>query len=256
MEYTLNESNWRRARRDTVTAFHAVWFWFYEVCIGAGLTIFVLMWIPSFVKEAGDGAVTVYQVLSPIGGVFAGLIILFLVSLFIAPYKQRNEARQALEKLSQTPLRVECTSFGRELAGKTWLQENQYLWHFNVILTNTSDTQSVSTKAVSLEVRYSDKNGDVRGYALSLIPDVDKDKYGHASMAKGKLLGENEYLKPRDSMRGFYQFTDKEEFWKPKLIQTWPTLVVVDSFDAPHRKEFSQSRFASRSSPDKEVSQT
>lgn len=256
MEYQLNQSSWQRAKRDTASAFHSVWFWIYEWCIGAGLTIFVLLWAPSFIKEAEGWELTVYQVLVPLVGVFIGLGVLFLIKLKVAPYKQRNEARHALEKLSQTPLRVECTSFGYELVDKTWLQENQHLWHFNVILTNTSDTQSVSTKAVWLEVRYNAKNGDIRGYTLSLVPDVDKDKYGRASTANGKLLGENEYLNPRGSVRGFYQFLDKEEFWKPKLIQTWPTLIVVDSFDAPHRKEFSQSRFASRLSPDKEGSQT
>ena len=197
-----------------------------------------------------------WLILTLLGGLLVVGIFRQTRKVAVAPNSTRNEVRRALEKLSQTSLRVEYTSFGYEITRKTWLQENQYLWHFNVMLTNTSSTKPVSTKAVSLEVRYNTKNGDVRGYALSLVPDVDKDKYGRASMANGKLLGENEYLRPAESISGFYQFLDAEAFWKPKLMQTWPTLVIVDSFDAPHRKEFSQSRFASRLSPDKEGSQT
>ena len=256
MEYPLDQSSWKRAKRDTASAFHSVWFWFYEVCIGAGLAILVLLWAPSFIKEAGGWELIVYQVLVPLVGVFTGLGVLFLIKLKGAPYKQRNEARHALEKLSQTPLVVECNSFQYHLVGKNWLGANQYLWLFNVILTNKSDKHNVSTKAISLVVRYHIADAKVKSYALSLIPGIDRDEYGRPSMASGKLLTENEYLRPRESVRGFYQFLDTEEFWKPKLIKTWPTLVVVDSFDAPHSKQFKQSRFASRLSPDKDDSQT
>lgn len=209
-------------------------------------------------KIAPMGASTVEIVLryviGGLGGLLTATVIIFLYNLFRAPYKQRNEARRALEKLSQTPLVVECYSYEYSLAGKDWLNKSQYLWLFNVILTNKSDTQNVSTKAISLVVNYPIADDKVKSYALSLLPDTDSDKYGRPSTAIGKLLAENEYLRPRDSIRGFYQFLDKEEFWKPKLIQTWPTLVVVDSFDAPHRKQFKPSRLASRLKPDKKGS--
>ncbi len=252
MEYTLNQSAWGRAKQDTLSAFHTLRFWFFELCITAGLTIWVLLWIPPCIY--GDWEI-VYKILVPVAGVFAGLGIVFLISLFSAPYKQRNEARHNLEKLSQTPLIVECNSYEKCLVGKNWLEENLYLWLLSVILTNQSDTQNVSTKVISLEVHYPVAGGNVKSYTLSLVPNIDKDKYRHPSMGGDKSLGENEYLPPRQSLRGFYQFLDGETTWKPKSIQTWPTLVVVDSFGASHRREFNRPRFAIQSNSDKEGSQ-
>lgn len=254
MDYPRNQSSWGRAYQNTISAQKTARFmWGGEgVLAVAGGT-----WLA---QVAPTGATTVEivsrSVIGGLGGLLTAIFIIFFWNLFRAPYKQRNDARLALHKLAQTPLKVEYLSHGYQLAGKNWLGKNLYLRYFNVMLTNTSDTQSVSTKAISLEVRYKDQNGNIRGYALSLIPDVDKDKYGHVSSAQGILLGESEYLNHRDSRRGFYQFLDGESPSAPKLIQTWPTLVIVDSFDAPHRKEFSQSRFASQSNPDKEGSQT
>jgi len=259
MEYQLNQSSWQRAKRDTASAFHSVWFWFYEVCIGAGLTILVLLWAPSFIKEAGGWELTVYQVLAPLVGVFTGLGVLFLIKLKVAPYKQRNEARHALEKLSRTPLVMECYSYEKRLVGETWLKRKQYLWCFNVILTNKSDTQNVGVKAVSLVIRFPAREGKFKSYALSLIPEPDQNKYERSAQANGRPLVENEYLLPNQSTRGFYQFLEEELPWKPTGVETWKTwvtLVVVDSLDAPHRKEFAPPRIATQSKPDKEGSQT
>ncbi len=256
-DHPLDQSGWQRARQDTSSTFKTIWFWLYEVLIGAGLTILVLLWIPPLVKDADGWWLTMMQVLVPLIGVLIGLGVLFLIELaIIAPRKQRNEARHALEKLSQTPLIVECNNYEYSLVGKNWLQENQYIWRFNVILTNNSDTQSVSTKAISLLVNYPTPDGKVKSYALSLVPDTDRDNYGRPSNAHGEPFGENEYLRHREALTGFYQFLDVAAFWKPKFIQTWPTLVIMDSFGAPHRKQFNQSRLASQLNPDKEGSQT
>ena len=229
------------------------------------ISILWLLW-QIFVDEIAEivrscilgGGLLMYGITHP-SIIMPAILVIATLILIYWQKRQRNRGDKSLTLYNrnefQTPLHVECNSYGYELAGKTWLQENQYLWHFNVILTNTSDSQYVSTKVVSLGVRYKTRDGTVRGYALSLIPETDKDKYGNPSNTEGKLLGENEYLNPRGSVRGFYQFLDKEGFWKPKLIQTWPMLVVVDSFDAPHRKEFSRSKLASQLSPDKEDSQ-
>ena len=196
------------------------------------------------------------SVIGGLGGLVTAILIIFAWNLYRAPYKQRNEARRALENLSQTPLILECNSYEKSLAGKNWLGENLYIWFLNVILTNQSDTQNVSTKAVSLEVHFPVADEKIKRYALYLVPDADKDKYGHPSMGGDKSLGENEFLQPRQSLRGFYQFLDGEGGWKPKSIQTWPTLVVVDSFGASHRREFNRPRFATQQVPDKEGSQT
>lgn len=96
METSLSESVWQRAKHDTVSAFHTLRFWLYEVCIGAGFTIFVLLWTPLCAKE---WVKTVYQVLVPLLGVFVGLALLFLFFLVVAPYRQRDETRSRVATL-------------------------------------------------------------------------------------------------------------------------------------------------------------
>lgn len=237
MERPLNESAWRRGWNDTKSVWTSWPFYVLDAVVAAVIAgIFTWHW---------GLAVVVFS-----------MICVWMGATFRAPYKQRNELRHALEKLSQTPLVVECNSYEKSLVGKTWLEENQYLWLLNVILTNQSDAQNVSTKAVSLKIHYPVASENIRSYALSIIPNADRDQYGRSSMASGSPLAENEYLHPRESKRGFYQFLDVETFGKPKSIQTWPTLVVVDSFGATHRREFPRPRFATQSNPDKEVSQT
>jgi len=63
-----------------------------------------------------------YQVLVPLGGILTGLVLLFLVSVVVAPYRQRNELRvqlagrlgldQVLNELGQ--LRAEGVSLRNE----------------------------------------------------------------------------------------------------------------------------------------------
>ena len=99
MEYPLNQSSWDRAKQDTLSAFHTARFWLFELCTVAGLTVLVLQWTPSVISK--DWKI-VYQVLTPLGGVFAGLAVVFLISLFIAPYRQRNEGIKKLLNLQDT----------------------------------------------------------------------------------------------------------------------------------------------------------
>lgn len=90
----LQQSAWRRAKYDTRKAFYTIRFWLVEGIVGALLTVFVLLWQPSW---ASQGTVTIfYQVLVPIGGVFTGLGLVFLVIFIKAPYRQRDEARKQL----------------------------------------------------------------------------------------------------------------------------------------------------------------
>ena len=68
---------------------------------------------------------------------------------------------------------------------------------------------------------------------------------------------ENEYLRPHESLTGFYRFLDEDlEMFGTQRYETWPTLVLEDSFGAIHRKEFPRSRLATQSDSDKEDSQT
>ena len=92
-EYPVDQSSWGRTRQDTISAFHTLRFWLFELCTFAGLTILVLLWVPTSVSDWGK---IVYQVLVPLVGVFAGLAGVFLISLFVAPYRQRNQARKLI----------------------------------------------------------------------------------------------------------------------------------------------------------------
>ncbi len=238
MERPFNESAWRRGWNDT----KSVW----------------TSW-PFYVLDAVVAVV--------IGGLFGwywglvvvvfGMICVWIGATALAPLRQRNEARHAFDKLSQTPLVIECNSYGKMLVGKTWLGAKQYLWTLNAILTNQSDTLNVGTKAAILEVHFPVADEKIRTYRVSLVPDKDRDNYNHNLMGDGRPLSENEYLRPRESVRGFYQFLDEEMLGhKPNSIQSWPTLIVVDSFGANHRKAFNRPQIATRSTSDKECSQT
>jgi len=96
MTININETSLQRAKRDTLSTFHTLRFWLFELLSIAVLTILVLLWTPPFIKGMW---ITVYQILVPLSGVFMGLAIVFIVSLFIAPYKQRNGAWQRIKEL-------------------------------------------------------------------------------------------------------------------------------------------------------------
>lgn len=108
----LYDSACKRARQDTRSYFSSVHFWLLELLITAGFTIWVLLWTPPWVK---DWVKIVYQVLIPIFGAIAGLGMVFVFSLFRAPYKQRNEARIEIKNLidkyesSPYPRLIACT---------------------------------------------------------------------------------------------------------------------------------------------------
>ena len=95
MEHPPDESSLQRAKRDTISYFSTVRFWIFDMLITAGLTIWVLLWTPHFSRDWHKIA---YQVMIPILGAIAGLAIIFLISLFLAPYKQRDEARKDIAK--------------------------------------------------------------------------------------------------------------------------------------------------------------
>jgi len=85
------ESSFARARRDAGKAFHSIWLRLTELFIGAGLSIWVLLWNPNFADRGNP--MVLYRVLVPVGGILAGLLAFFLVTWYWAPYRQRNEAR-------------------------------------------------------------------------------------------------------------------------------------------------------------------
>ena len=94
------ESSFARARRDAGKAFHSIWLRLTELFIGAGLSIWVLLWNPNFADRGNP--IVLYRVLVPLGGILAGLLAFFLVMWYWAPYRQRNEARASLSQLEVT----------------------------------------------------------------------------------------------------------------------------------------------------------
>lgn len=63
----------------------------------------------------------IYQVLAPLFGILGGLFLVFLVSLFLAPYKQRNEAQI---KLPEKDKIIDDLNYERERgqSRKDWLK--------------------------------------------------------------------------------------------------------------------------------------
>ena len=100
MENLLNETAWRRANKDTISAFHTVKFWLFELLAGAISTLVVLLWTPSWISNEWK---IIYQVLIPVLVIALGLGILYSLYLARAPYKQRNEARVLVKKLGTSP---------------------------------------------------------------------------------------------------------------------------------------------------------
>jgi len=94
------ESVFSKAKQETMSAFGTVRFWLFELLLVAFLGVFVALWQPSWAKEGN--VMIYYQVLVPVAGAILGLVIVFLILLFLAPYHQRNEARTEIEKITQS----------------------------------------------------------------------------------------------------------------------------------------------------------
>lgn len=86
----LNETVWQRANKDTLSAFHTLRFWLFDILCVAIFTLLVLLYTPSWIEKEWK---TLYQILVPVFVAVIGLGVLYLISLVKAPYKQRNEAR-------------------------------------------------------------------------------------------------------------------------------------------------------------------
>ena len=233
----LNESAWKRGWEDTKTAWKSLPFIVLDavVCVVVGA---VLGWYWGL-------------------GLFVfAMLCAWIGATASAPVRQRNEVRKELQKLSQTPLNVDFYGYSRFLVGKSQLLENQYVWKFPVGLTNTSDKDNIGIKTVSLLLNFNAPDGRLRGFPLLLIPENDKDKYGNNVRERGRPLTENEYLHPHEPLTGFYQFLEEGlEHFGIEINKTWPTLILQDSLDKSHRKEFKRKPLI-QSNSDKGDSQT
>lgn len=95
-DVSLEESAWQRARRDVGGARHSLWFWVAEVAAAA---FSVALTTPYLDEPAHSG---VSKALVAGGAVVASavavLIAVLLFALFMAPYRQRDDARRRLRE--------------------------------------------------------------------------------------------------------------------------------------------------------------
>lgn len=101
-EYPLNQSSWGRARQETVSVFHTIKFWVVEMISAPLVAAGMYFAIPS-------SASTLIKSIVPIAAfsiwMLAVLVGVFLLSLVVAPYKQRDQARTMLRaKAKPIPL--------------------------------------------------------------------------------------------------------------------------------------------------------
>ena len=118
-----------------------------------------------------------YQVLVPLVGVFAGLACVLLISLFVAPYRQRNEARELVQQ-QDTPTGSEVNDAIRSLKTETPLvlkhnsgEERSY--SFVQVLLAIADQLTIGIHARSFE------SAILEGLELGLnsgwyLPSADK----------------------------------------------------------------------------------
>ena len=176
MEINLKESSCQRARQVTLSAFHTLRFWFFQLGAFAGLTTWVLLWIPPFIH---DGWRIVYQILVPLMGVFAGLAIVFLISLFIAPYKQRNEARHIVSELDATPELFEIKwmhdsvsmLIAKDGQGK-WVVGSDFVTATLISIKNISDVIDVQQLTIVPGIRFFEGRNYRSTSAISFRPHL------------------------------------------------------------------------------------
>lgn len=152
-EASRSQSSWSRAKSDTQKAFHTARFWAAEViafAIGGAISgaISDNPWV-----GAGGAVITAFSLVG----------FLFVVSLVLAPYRQRDEARQAIQATS-TPQERPVLQFRdprsdpSEIFTMTWrrskgetqgMQVKAQLWR--VELANTVPDTLVTRVRVRLE---------------------------------------------------------------------------------------------------------
>lgn len=93
-EYPLTQSTWGRAKQDTQSVFHTIRFWVVEMISAPIVALGMYLAIP-------NSASTAIKTLVPIAAfsiwMLAVLVGVFLLSLAVAPYRQRNQARTLLQ---------------------------------------------------------------------------------------------------------------------------------------------------------------
>lgn len=94
-EKLLAQSSPRRAWKDTTESFHKIWFFWGVEVVATGAFIFL-----GTILTPEDASRLVSAIYPTVGGVIGAIVgfgIIYLICLFRAPYKQRNEARTLLE---------------------------------------------------------------------------------------------------------------------------------------------------------------
>jgi hypothetical protein len=109
----------------------------------ASLTIFALVWQPAY-ADTGK-AMIVYQVLVPVGGVLVSLAVVFLISLFLAPYYQRNEYMKEIERLRDELNQIKIARPNIELDSSPYVDIRAILRRTEMEETGLTGATGVST---------------------------------------------------------------------------------------------------------------
>lgn len=99
---SFDQSSLRRACIDTAQAIHTFTFWLIELAIGGLTGALGAIYAPQFFSGV---LATAVQYGTGIGGMLIVVCIVFLGNLHMAPYRQRNEVRTALQ--AQLDLRTQ-----------------------------------------------------------------------------------------------------------------------------------------------------
>lgn len=246
----LEQTAWARSISDFGHTLRTLRFGFVLTMLGIGAPVVAIYFFtPDSASPAREVSTAAVAVATAIAG---GLITVLIWFLFRAPYRQRNEAREAITNKTPSPLEVVCNSWKRTLVGDDVIRGHEYIWEMSTTLTNTSDTLHVSTNRVALRVNHALPDGVTRTFGLSLMSPADHDRVGSDG---GRILNENEYLGPRDSRTGAYYFLGNDMHGMlPMGRNTWPNLVVTDSFGSHHNTNFPSARIATPLTPDTEDS--
>ena len=93
----MEQSARERAWDDTKKSFHSIkFFWGVEVVMVAIFGGLAVLLTP---ENADKFTSAIYPAIGVVSGAVVGLGVIYLIMLFVAPYKQRNEARRLLSEI-------------------------------------------------------------------------------------------------------------------------------------------------------------
>lgn len=177
-QYALNQSTWRRAAKDTISAQRTARFmWGGEgvLAVAGGIWFAQLAPINAPVVE-----IIWRSVVGGLGGLAIAVLIIFAWNLFRAPYKQRNKARQIIKeletKLEKTKLfDILCpaTSLGlpiNRLGDGSYRASAVGLGFPPLQVLHRGALTTITQLTMSLEIRFKHDKGWETTNAIKVVP--------------------------------------------------------------------------------------